>query len=324
MHNPLFNYFLHVGILADTIREPIERTVGRVNEHYLDSSRVIKRAFGDTVEDDFQKYNWGMSIIPEMGLEGDKLDFLTSLYCRTIPKRIVEIDFKVIVLYHTSFKFIENRREKKEKWADLKASWRIQKYRKPGFPDSISHRNMKSIMKVNELSYDLDIVRITKDMRTYDQKASKLHMLLLEDPLITRGRRKKIEEKNAEIESYASQVAKFEAMLATEEEEYTAVRVAEIERRMKEKLENDQLEIQERLRKRRLKEEERLRFVQEEKERALRRLDEIRKEREEAEAMKVEEAQKRSEAAHPVEMDWPVDQLSGESDNVREGTYSFT
>ena len=45
-------------------------------------------------------------------------------------------------------------------------------------------------MKVNELSFDIDIVRATKDMRKYDKSASKLHMLLLDDPLLGDGGKK--------------------------------------------------------------------------------------------------------------------------------------
>ena len=91
------------GELALSVDEPVEKTVDRINHHYVDSSRIIKRAFGDNLDDDFQKYNWGISMMPELGLEGDKLEFfLTSLYCRTISKdswkAISRLSYSIILL----------------------------------------------------------------------------------------------------------------------------------------------------------------------------------------------------------------------------------
>ena len=270
------------GELALSVDEPVEKTVDRINHHYVDSSRIIKRAFGDTLDDDFQKYNWGISMMPELGLEGDKLEFLTSLYCRTISKRLVESDFKVIVLYHTTFKNIDDRREKKERWLDLKISWRIQKYRKTGYPDSITQRSMRSIMKVNELSFDIDIVRATKDMRKYDKSASKLHMLLLDDPLLGDGGKKigkNLKESPKQDEDNEKELNSFEEVMRREEEEYGIVKLAEIERCLKKKLDQEEALIQYRIHARRENEVQRIRKEQEGKEKALNRLEEIRKER---------------------------------------------
>ena len=45
-------------VLSEKSKEPIHNIMNRINSHYVDSSRLIKRAFGDKFEDDFQQYNW--------------------------------------------------------------------------------------------------------------------------------------------------------------------------------------------------------------------------------------------------------------------------
>ena len=235
--------------LAKCSNEPVEKTVDRINHHYVDSSRIIKRAFGETLDNDFQKYNWGISVMSELGFEGDKLDFLISLYCRTIPKRIVENDFKIIILFHTSFKYVENRYEKKERWLDLKISWRVQKCRKTGYPDSITRRSMRSIMKVNELNFDIDIVKITKDMRKYDRRARKLHMILLDDPLIGKFNRRKdsMEASRRSSDYFDEEFDSFEDLIKQEEEQYGIVRLIEIERRLKAELDKEEAAMKSRI-----------------------------------------------------------------------------
>ena len=49
---------------------------------------------------------------------------------------------------------------------------------------SISKRAFKLILDVNELELNVDMGRLTKDASRVDQYATKLHMLLLDDPLI--------------------------------------------------------------------------------------------------------------------------------------------
>jgi hypothetical protein len=272
------------GALVGKLCEPIELTVGRVNEHYKDSSRVIKRSFGDSIEDDFQKFNWGFSIITDMGLEGDKLDYLVSLYCKSLPNRITDADFRHFIIFHSSFKQITDKREKRDKWMDLKASWRIYAHKTPGCPYCISPYSMRRIMKVNELVFDLDIVKMTKDMRRQDKGANRLHMLLLDDPIIS-GKKAAISSKDVEA-AYAEQLKAFEEIIKLEEEEFGSLRSAEVEKKMKEKVEREESELKERTRRRREKEELRLKGEKEAKEKALLRLEEIRREREAHEAAK--------------------------------------
>lgn len=270
------------GALAGKISEPVEVTVGRVNEHYLDSSRVIKRAYGDSFEDDFQKFNWGFSIITDMGLEADKLDYLVALYCKSLPNRITETDFKHFLIFHTSFKAIADKKEKRDKWYDLKASWRIYAYKTPNAPPCISARSMRRIMRVNELVFELDIVKMTKDMKRQDKSANRLHMLLLDDPVISG---KKASISTADIEAaYEDQYKAFEEIIKLEEEEYSQLRIVEVDRKMKEKVDREEAELQERIRRKREKEELRLKTEKEDKEKAVQRLEVIRREREANEA----------------------------------------
>ena len=74
--------------------------------------------------------------------------------------------------------------ERERKWLDLMASFKIHQVKKEGYPDSIGKRQFQTILEVNEIDMDLNVVRITKDMRRADRYSNKLHMLLLDDPLI--------------------------------------------------------------------------------------------------------------------------------------------
>lgn len=42
-----------------------QKITQRMNDHFLDSSRAIKRAFGNQYEHDFQQYTWGLSLIAD-------------------------------------------------------------------------------------------------------------------------------------------------------------------------------------------------------------------------------------------------------------------
>ena len=53
-----------------------------------------------------------------------------------------------------------------------------------GYAVSISKKAFKLILDVNELDLNIDMGRLTKDVSKVDQYATKLHMLLLDDPLI--------------------------------------------------------------------------------------------------------------------------------------------
>lgn len=37
----------------------------RINDHFIDTSRAIKRCYGNKYEHDFQQFNWGLSLVAD-------------------------------------------------------------------------------------------------------------------------------------------------------------------------------------------------------------------------------------------------------------------
>lgn len=58
------------------------------------------------------------------------------------------------------------------------ASYKIHTVRKAGFPDTIGKRQFHTILEVNDVDLDIDVVRITKDMRRADAYANKVRVVL--------------------------------------------------------------------------------------------------------------------------------------------------
>jgi hypothetical protein len=81
----------------------------RSREHYLESCRIIKRSFGDRIEEDLQLFNWGLTLTMEMGTNDDKLQFLLSIYSKNMPKRVTQRDFDIIMHSHTSLRHLPLR-----------------------------------------------------------------------------------------------------------------------------------------------------------------------------------------------------------------------
>ena len=114
----------------------MEKIAEAVRQHYLDSSRLIKRAFGKKIEDDFQLYNWGLTLAMDMGLNTDKVELLLMIYSKKMPRRITLPDFEKFMKEHSTWRHIKKRREER-KWLDLMASFKIHQVKKEGYPDSI-------------------------------------------------------------------------------------------------------------------------------------------------------------------------------------------
>jgi hypothetical protein len=56
-------------VLADQITQAeAQKVATRVNDHFIDTSRAIKRCFGNKHEHDFQQYNWGLSLTADCKL----------------------------------------------------------------------------------------------------------------------------------------------------------------------------------------------------------------------------------------------------------------
>ena len=163
-----------------------EKIASRVWEHYVDSARVVKRCFGNKVKDDWNLYNWGLALTQEFGLEQDRIELLVLIYGKTIPNRLNLAEFELLVLKHTSYKALE-KQERKYKWLDLMASFRIQsiKLRPSDECWTIGKRQLRTVLEVNDLNIVFDVTAFTSDLKRCDRYTNKIHMLLLDDPLIS-------------------------------------------------------------------------------------------------------------------------------------------
>jgi C-terminal processing protease CtpA/Prc len=176
-------------IVSESMREKYptanpERVVNRIRDHYLDSSRLIKRSFGEVQEDDFQHYNWGLVLTHDVSMDSDKLELLILTYSKDMPRRCSLLDFQEIMQKHTTFRHITEKRDKREKWMDLVMSFKLNSISKKKFPDSIGKREFELIVDINGLAFDIDFLKLTTDMRKTDKYSNRLHMLLVHDPLI--------------------------------------------------------------------------------------------------------------------------------------------
>ena len=205
-----------------------QRVTQRMNDHFLDSSRSIKRSFGNKYEHDFQQYTWGLSLIADskyiciyymcyifssvicyhypsistliVGLDTDKLELLLMVYAKKLPRRVTSDIFELIMWAHSSLRKLP-KEEQKPKWLDLVASFRIHGVIKRGLPDSIGKRSFNVILDVNEVTMDINFERLTKDMRSSDKQTNKFHMLLVDDPLVY-GNRKNRNEALMRLQSH--------------------------------------------------------------------------------------------------------------------------
>lgn len=281
------------ALLKEKTNFPVEKIAKRVNEHYLDASRLIKRSFGNRIADDFQLFNWGLTLTMDMGLATDKLELLLNVYAKKLPRRITRADFDYIIEKHSSVRHIADKHKRKLKWLDLVASFKIHTVRKSGFPDTIGKRQFVTIMDVNEIDLDLDVLRITKDMKRADAYANRLHSLLLDDPLINGNFREALAAGTLEYAKGGERLRDFESRVRAEEKEFGSIVQSEVNERMRKEFEAKEAEDARRAAKRKAKEEERLaarRQEEADKQAAKDRLEQIRREREEWERQKIEKA----------------------------------
>lgn len=281
---------------------PVKKIAERVRDHYMDSSRLIKRAYGKKIEDDFQMYNWGLTLAMDMGLATDKLELLLNVYAKKLPRRITAPDFERIIKEHSSWRKIKDRREKAAKWLDLTASYKIHIYRKEGYPDTIGKRQFHTILDVTEVELDLDVVKITRDIRRADKYSNKLHMLLLDDPLIKGDFNaevgKMLQDENPED---SERLRDFEARVATEEETFGAIEQEEVDARLRRAYQEKE-ELEEKRRLARIEKEiKRVALKKADadaKQAKLDRLAAIKADREAWEARKIADAQRTEREAH--------------------------
>jgi hypothetical protein len=79
---------------------------------------------------------------------------------------------------------IKPKSSKRCKWMDLKASWNIHATKKPFGIPTITKKVFLVILDVNNINIEIDIECLVLDMQTADAEANRLHMLLLDDPLL--------------------------------------------------------------------------------------------------------------------------------------------
>eukprot|EP01041_Mallomonas_annulata_P011179 gene11179-23353_t len=161
-----------------------ETIAKRVNGHYRDSLRHIKRSFGIQHQDDFQRYTWGFVLTVDLGLDIEKLELLNQVYSIEHYPRFGKPDYEKILHLHSSFRNISNEHVKRVKWRDLKASWGIQANKRLTSQPTISKKDFLKIIDVNEVKLEIDIDVLSQDMMIYDQEAARLHLLLLDDPVV--------------------------------------------------------------------------------------------------------------------------------------------
>ena len=171
-------------VLPEMKKERAEEITKRVNSHYLGSIRHEKRAFGNKHLDDFQRYNWGLSLSVEMGLRADQTELLLSFYTTTIEDRLTEKEFESIVILHTNFRTMSNTVAQQRKWRELKKSWKLLNVKAAGYPPSISKKDFIRLLDANFIEFDINMERLSRDMQNIDYDAAYLHMLLLDDPVI--------------------------------------------------------------------------------------------------------------------------------------------
>ena len=165
--------------------ESAEKVVVKIHHHFLDSSRIVRRSYGNKLDYDFQMFNWGVALTADVGMENDRVDLLMLTYGRTSPNRITLTEFELIILKHTSFKHMD-KKERKLKWTDLVASFKIQagSQRSVDVTKSIGKRQMRSILDVNDIVMAFDLTEFASDLRHNDRYMCRLHSLLVDDPLI--------------------------------------------------------------------------------------------------------------------------------------------
>lgn len=171
-------------VLSKRCPSSSETVAKRVNIHYRDSLRHIKRAFGISYNDDFQQYCWGLVLTVDLGLTRDKVECLLQIYCLKFYPRLTRRDYTKILGIHSSFRYITDSNKKLSKRRDLTASWDIHADKKETSLPTISKAEFLRIIDVNEIDIVLDVDALTRDMLAVDERANHLNKLLTDDPII--------------------------------------------------------------------------------------------------------------------------------------------
>ena len=112
------------------------------------------------------------------------------IYGKTVVNRLKLKEFEIIILKHTSYKTLVDKKSRRHKWLDLAASFKIQsmKFHASDHCKTIGKRELKQILDVTDLSIDFNLSSFMTDLRRNDKYTNRIHMLLLDDPLISNKR----------------------------------------------------------------------------------------------------------------------------------------
>jgi hypothetical protein len=171
------------NVLPRQRKEESTKVAERINSHYMKSRQIETRSYGDKHEDDFQQYNWGLSLTLEMGLYSDQAELLMVLYAKNVEGRLTEKEFRVIIILHTTFRHLTKYKQKST-WKDLMTSWKINMKKSRLLPPTCSKKAFIKILDVNFIDFDIDIDQISKDFMKLDYEGDYLQSLLLDDPIL--------------------------------------------------------------------------------------------------------------------------------------------
>jgi hypothetical protein len=133
---------------------------------------------------DFQHYNWGLCLCSqETATERDKLSLLFSYYGKCVRNRLSLSEFEVVIKRHTDFNDLE-RHQKKIKWDDLLASFKLHAKPKDKHPDTVGLRHMEILLEVNKIAVRLDLTRIINNIKKQDRTGRSLLAMLDDDPVL--------------------------------------------------------------------------------------------------------------------------------------------
>lgn len=162
----------------------VDATTARINQHYVKSQRHIKRAFGSKMVENFQEYNWGLVLNVEQGLARDKIELLNLALSSDSESKLSEKEFYKVITHHTSYRKLAGRR-KKVIFRDMKTCFKKFSTKPPYSPYIVTKHDVLEILDMTGIELDIDFDRLVRTMRASDAEHDRMHMLLMDDPLIS-------------------------------------------------------------------------------------------------------------------------------------------
>lgn len=156
-----------------------------LHRHFVESYKQIQAAYGQDRSFDFQHYNWGFTLCVDSNATIEhKLTALVTLYGSHIQSRLSFKEFEHVMKRHTDLRLIDTSRMKRIKWDDLAASFRLHAKRKLHYPDTISQKQLESIVIANGMNVVVDVDILMRRIMKIDKVGKKVLADLHEDPLL--------------------------------------------------------------------------------------------------------------------------------------------